>query len=734
MKNHESILCLANRAYRAGRHAEARALYEQALIAAPELERYISFNLRMLKEGRDTVAKLKKIETANRARERGRADSPVLGGLNISGSSAEIKGWLAVTGTTERRTAVVIFDGAPEIKLRADLYRSDLKARRINDGRHAFACIVPSKYIDGAEHEVALQDEGSGEIVERRRCSWTPIRRPYCNFEEYLKYSMTQPMVMAPFYEEDKRCFAVMESLALRLCEAAKELRRQPLVSVIMPVYNRADVVSQAIRSIINQRYSNWELIIIDDGSEDDSVNVIRKFKHNRIKINCLDANAGHCVARNAGLRLARGDIVAYLDSDNTWDERYLEAMVGAYTLWPAAESIYSGQYLHRGNSRQPFAVRYGHFNRALLENRNYIDLNCFSHRRRLLGKINGFDEELRRFVDYDYILRASEAGSMLSIPVCLSHYYYDKVENAVTNNVAVATDLEIVRKKLKGRQAKQREIDNRRSLTTPVTVVIPSWQALEDIKECIASILSSCPSPLDIVVVDNDSDEDVLKYLREQVECSNIRLIENKNNYGFTYAVNQGIGAARKDSDILLLNNDAILAPGAIPYLQEACYRLENAGMTVPRQVLPPKTKTLNVHVPFALDHIECDVNISAHHKNIASLQMVHDGTEVELNYAPFFAVYIRRSVIDEIGVLNAENGRHYRSDRVYCDFLRLASRRKIYYVPQAVAIHKLQKSTDTLRNSELFKKDFQVIFQKNQWNESLREELGFRVPAWDI
>lgn len=102
------------------------------------------------------------------------------------------------------------------------------------------------------------------------------------------------------------------------------------LVSIIMPTYNCADFISESIESVINQTYKEWELIIIDDQSTDDTKNIISKRYSNNPKIiyHCLNQNSGAAIARNKGVELAKGDFIAFIDSDDLWKNNKLELQV----------------------------------------------------------------------------------------------------------------------------------------------------------------------------------------------------------------------------------------------------------------------------------------------------------------------------------------------------------------------------------------------------------------------
>lgn len=99
------------------------------------------------------------------------------------------------------------------------------------------------------------------------------------------------------------------------------------LVSIITPCYNSAKYIAQSIYSVINQSYSNWELLIIDDGSTDDTISIVKKIalSDSRIHLIQLTKNQGSGVARDAALNLAKGSYIAFLDADDVWKPNKLE-------------------------------------------------------------------------------------------------------------------------------------------------------------------------------------------------------------------------------------------------------------------------------------------------------------------------------------------------------------------------------------------------------------------------
>lgn len=202
---------------------------------------------------------------------------------------------------------------------------------------------------------------------------------------------------------------------SLRWRRRTSSAYEEALVSVVMPTFNRSYVLAAAIDSVIAQTHRNWELIVVDDGSTDDTSDVVEAYtKDERIQYVRMP-NRGVSAARNRGLQEATGDIVAYLDSDNTWDPEYLLLMTTAM-LSGGQDCAYAALEVvdDQGNVR---FFRGDDFDWHECRKGNYIDLNVFCHRRSLLEKVDGFDEKLRRMVDWDFILRATKGSNVAYIP-----------------------------------------------------------------------------------------------------------------------------------------------------------------------------------------------------------------------------------------------------------------------------------------------------------------------------
>ncbi|WP_159588038.1 rhamnan synthesis F family protein [Chelativorans xinjiangense] len=203
------------------------------------------------------------------------------------------------------------------------------------------------------------------------------------------------------------------------------------LVSIIMPTRNRAYCIGHAIESVISQTHSNFELIVVDDGSTDNTEKVITSINDPRIRYIKNTESGGPSKARNIGLRTARGEWVFFLDSDNAWRCNMIEFM-----LKHARRSQISAGYCAanlQDDRGQRKAVLYADFDYESCLKENFIDLNCFFLRREGRFRDIFFDENLRRLVDWDFILRIGAHTRIVGLPY-IGVDYYDGANDRVSN------------------------------------------------------------------------------------------------------------------------------------------------------------------------------------------------------------------------------------------------------------------------------------------------------------
>ena len=188
---------------------------------------------------------------------------------------------------------------------------------------------------------------------------------------------------------------------------------RPPLrVSVAIPTFNRAHLVTRAIRSALAQTIQDIEILVVDDGSTDATPEVLARIEDPRLQLARHERNAGISRTRNTAIRLARGEWMAFLDDDNEWAPEYLERQLVSVREHPGAGVVYCRA--RRRDARtsheriMPAEVFEGKVLRHLLTRWNPL-ISCALVRRSLLVEIGGLDERLGATEDHDLWLRLAQ-------------------------------------------------------------------------------------------------------------------------------------------------------------------------------------------------------------------------------------------------------------------------------------------------------------------------------------
>ncbi len=190
-----------------------------------------------------------------------------------------------------------------------------------------------------------------------------------------------------------------------------------PRVSVIIPTYNRYLFLMEAVESVLNQSFRDFELIVIDDGSEDDTAEITHRYPE-RLRY-FFQKNQGAAAARNQGIKLSRAELITFLDSDDLWDKDKLRYQVDFMENTPDARICYTDEiWIRRGirvNPRKRHRKDSGWiFDRAL--ELCIISPSSVMIRRELFSEVGYFDEELPVAEDYDLWLRIAAANPIYLI------------------------------------------------------------------------------------------------------------------------------------------------------------------------------------------------------------------------------------------------------------------------------------------------------------------------------
>ena len=193
-----------------------------------------------------------------------------------------------------------------------------------------------------------------------------------------------------------------------------------PKVSVIIPTYNRCDLVQKALQSVFAQTYHDFEVVVVDDGSTDDTRAVVE----GRTRVRYLfQENAGPAKARNVGIRQARGDMIAFLDSDDVWWPEFLKTQVEVLSRYPEVGLVCARSIVGEKESKyfpctqEPFV---GDLYRKLFE-QSFIRTPATVLRKSCLDVVGGFNESYRCFEDYDLWLRIARKYSIAYVNRCLA-------------------------------------------------------------------------------------------------------------------------------------------------------------------------------------------------------------------------------------------------------------------------------------------------------------------------
>lgn len=210
-------------------------------------------------------------------------------------------------------------------------------------------------------------------------------------------------------------------------------------MSVVIPSYNRASLLERSVRSVLRQSYSDLEVIVVDDGSDDDTERVIRNLDDPRITYEAHDRSRGAPAARNTGLEAAAGDLIAFQDSDDVWLDHKLERQVAALEEAPDEVGfVFSGLWRHKGEDKLFFpaleTVR-GRLARRRPELRDFLEeplmatQTCVA-KAECFDAVGGFDERLPRSQDWELSIRLARSyrARFLNDPLVESYLQPDSL------------------------------------------------------------------------------------------------------------------------------------------------------------------------------------------------------------------------------------------------------------------------------------------------------------------
>lgn len=339
-------------------------------------------------------------------------------------------------------------------------------------------------------------------------------------------------------------------------------------VSIIMPCYNRSTTIKYSIESVLAQTWKQFQLIIVGDESTDNSLYQIAQYLFDpRVQIIRIQ-HGGVCAARNKGLSQARGEYVAFLDSDNLWNPYFLENMLTRMSK-ENCFAAYSGIQRISNKESHYFFRTYSH--QALLEE-NFIDLNSILIKRDLLKNIN-FDDIIYRLNDWDFLLKIADRVSFKGYNFVGVAYYNTFNTNRISD-IKYHQKNYILNKRtpfVDWERLKARTTERTKGL---ISIIIPFYTGEDLTLACLQSILiHTTDVPYELILVDNGSSPETRKAILNYIAGMD-NIIYVQNTYNVHFALGCNLGAAVSSGEYLcFLNNDTVVTPFWLKKLFEAIH-----------------------------------------------------------------------------------------------------------------------------------------------------------------
>ncbi|MBD0831200.1 glycosyltransferase family 2 protein [Aestuariibaculum sediminum] len=208
------------------------------------------------------------------------------------------------------------------------------------------------------------------------------------------------------------------------------------LVSIITPAYNSEDYIVETVNSVINQTYNNWELILVDDASTDTTLNLLNDIVNSdsRIQLHCLNTNSGAAVARNFGIDKAKGEYIAFLDSDDLWKPNKLQTQI-AFMTSEGCDICFSDYELinHKGLQLGKRVIALPSVSYKKLLRSNYIGNLTGMYKAAAIGKVT--TPNLRKRQDWLFWLLTLKKSGQVAKGINESLAFYRVHKKGISSN-----------------------------------------------------------------------------------------------------------------------------------------------------------------------------------------------------------------------------------------------------------------------------------------------------------
>lgn len=343
-----------------------------------------------------------------------------------------------------------------------------------------------------------------------------------------------------------------------------------PKVSVIISTYNRPESLKKAIESVLNQTFQDFEIIVVNDGGQN-TARLINNFNDNRVKYIIRTDNFGNDTKpKNTGILESKGEYISFLDDDNTFRPDHLQLLVNELENNPDIDIVYGDRWLTDKTGKvKPQVGKYSDYQPGKLMIENYIDTSDVLVRREALFYAGGFDEEQKKYIDWNLWVRMEKAGFRFKrVPIIITDYTLDSDSKSLTKftkkeeafmkanpgKFAIIPDFDPIDCEIRlpylGEVPKPK-----------VAIFTLTYDRLELTKKSFESLHKTAGYDFDHYVIDNGSKDGTVEWLHKQAKEKKISAVINyPENKGISIASNQAINIIQDGNyDIIVkVDNDA--------------------------------------------------------------------------------------------------------------------------------------------------------------------------------
>lgn len=427
------------------------------------------------------------------------------------------------------------------------------------------------------EHPIQIAANFRKLLLGKQVINLENIQIPYAP-ESIVQLHLLQQQLQTDYQKWDYRNKITAKS-ELWLKEQVNTLNVSPLFSLVIPIYNtEKKILTQLLESIQTQYYSNWEAILVDDGSDENQVaEVLNKFakQDQRFKVFFNKENLGVVGATNEGLKKYVGDYLILIDHDDYLEKDALLQITKFLEKHPKTDLLYTdNDRVGEDNTLLSSQFKATWSPELLYAYCYVVHLKVFS--KKIIQQTGLFNEEMTGAQDYDYFLRASEyAQEIAHLPLVL--YHWRKLEGQMSSTIQSmesgrkAVEQALYRRGIHGLKVVQEERAKKmgqgvyRLVPTiefkeKVSIIINVKNHYELIKACIDSIEQKTTyAHFEIIITDDESDDiKTINYLKELSSRYKVLWLKRSPNQGFNYAKLNNIAVQSTAGDyIVFLNAD---------------------------------------------------------------------------------------------------------------------------------------------------------------------------------